>query len=157
MKRIIFGFLCILFGCCLSSCDFKLQDSGETFLTVESFMITESQYDSLCNKYSIKSNKDYILFDNYDDFIKLYGQYSDENIDATYEKEQQEVFKKHKKFCYVREDEMKTYKKFGYSYSGKENIIHRWDNSSQLDANNEIAYFIDFVDVPNNIYKKLNK
>ena len=80
MKRVLISLLFVLFILSLSSCSLIDKKGGEVFLENNQNEVTKVLYDSICKKYSLGKSLTYKVFDNYDDFIAVYGLVSTEDI-----------------------------------------------------------------------------
>ncbi len=158
MKRVLISLLFLLFILSLSSCSIIDKKGGEVFLENSQNEVTKGQYDSICNKYSIGKSSTYKVFDSYDDYLAVYGLVSNEDLDIDDLEKDKESFNKNVKLCFARTEKGKnTICKPSYCYFSSDNRIIRsygyFKNEEYKE--DDVKYFIDFIDVPNNIYKKL--
>ena len=139
---------------------FNRKKGGEVFLESNQNEVTKVLYDSICKKYSLGKSLTYKVFDNYDDYIAVYGLVSTEDINIDDLDKEKESFNGNIKLCYARSEKGKnTICKPSYRYFSSSNKINRLYGYFKNEECNEddIKYFIDFIEVPNDIYKKLKK
>ena len=163
MRKILFFLVLLIYSLVLCSCSYLDKQSGRISLESESCEVTKEQYDYLCKKYNIHNQSDYIVFDNYDDYILFYGNVSSKDIDTSNQSENKDFFKKNVRLCYARIAKGKnTIGYRGYFYLGSEKSISYWYSypghfmgDSEYEET-DIKYYFDIVDVSKRIYRKIS-
>ena len=161
MKKLFLLILSLMFTISLSSCDFIDRQAGTIGLESKSYEVTKEQYEFLIEKFNFSSLSNYLMFDNYDNYISFFCNISNENIDASDKEGSINYFKKNVKLCYARiangEETILTHI---YVYIGSEksicSVYVQLSGFYQDKEFNEtdVKYYFDVVDVSNKIYKK---
>lgn len=158
MKKIIISLIFILFICSLSSCSIFDKQGGTIYLENSHHEITLEEYNSICKKHGIGETKTYKVFDSYQSYLSFYTIVSTDNVDIEDQEKDRESFNKNVKLCRARKELGKnTICKPSYAYSSSKNEINSFYSyfKNEEYKEDDVKYFIDFIEVPNDIYKKL--
>lgn len=160
MKKILVSMLLLIFGLCLVGCEESQDDSIN--LDVETFEVEQTEYEYICEKYNIEFNQLYYVINNYDAYLQLYPLVSGKDIEPLDKEGGEQMFKDKVIICFPR---VVSYSinfipvKYGYDENENEIVcVNTYKPSDDVEFPCVVlAYCFDFVEVPKDIYNKINK
>ncbi|MBR6516244.1 MAG: hypothetical protein IKT40_05245 [Bacilli bacterium] len=160
MKKIICSIFLLIFSLCLVGCE-QNQDNSIN-LHVETFEVEESIYDNVCKEYNIEFRQLYYVIDNYGTYLQLYSLISRKEIEPLDKEGGEQMFKDKVIICYPRVVSYSiNFIPVEYSYEENKNeiiCVNTYKPSDDVEFPCVVlAYCFDFVEVPKDIYNKLNK
>ena len=141
---------------------YKLTKQEYIILQTETFEVEESIYDNVCKEYNIEYKQLYYVIDNYGTYLQLYPLISRKEIEPLDKEGGEQMFKDKVIICYPRVVSYSiNFIPVEYSYDENKNeiiCVNTYKPSDDVDFPCVvIAYCFDFVEVPKDIYNKLNK
>ena len=141
---------------------YKLTKQDYITLPTETFEVEESIYDNVCKEYNIEYKQLYYVIDNYGTYLQLYPLISRKEIEPLDKEGGEQMFKDKVIICYPRAVSYSiNFIPVEYSYDENKNeiiCINTYKPSDDVEFPCVVlAYCFDFVEVPKDIYNKLNK
>ena len=141
---------------------YKLTKQEYIILQIETFEVEESIYDNVCKEYNIEYKQLYYVIDNYGTYLQLYPLISRKEIEPLDKDGGEQMFKDKVIICYPRVVSYSiNFIPVEYSYDENKNeiiCVNTYKPSDDVEFPCVVlAYCFDFVEVPKDIYNKLNK
>ena len=141
---------------------YKLTKQDYITLPTETFEVEESIYDNVCKEYNIEYKQLYYVIDNYGTYLQLYPLISRKEIEPLDKEGGEQMFKDKVIICYPRVVSYSiNFIPVEYSYDENKNeiiCVNTYKPSDDVEFPCVVlAYCFDFVEVPKDIYNKLNK
>lgn len=160
MKKIIISLIALITLVSLSGCSLSDKTGGEVIIESENISVLENAYNNFCEKYNLENSSNYVI-DNYEDYLKICIEINHVDDKIIDKKTGDEYFSKNVKIIKPRiaKDE-KTVATITYKYSSQDKNIYGWYYNKSFNKDEhegKVAYFIDVLDVPRNIYKRMSK